>query len=114
MRISDWSSDVCSSDLSPGIPKDCLARLSSGPASCRSMKPNRCARRCATSTLRSWTRWPPDGGACRAKLRGDRKSLVQGKSVSVRVVFGGRRILKKQIKLQDSHNRHLYKEDHTT
>src|SRR3546814_7491071 len=27
MRISDWSSDVCSSDLIPGTPRQCDARL---------------------------------------------------------------------------------------
>src|SRR3546814_12621028 len=31
-------------------------------------------------------------------LAGDRKSVVEGKSVSVRVDFGGRRIIKKQTK----------------
>src|SRR3546814_18792955 len=33
---------------------------------------------------------------------GDRKSVVQGESVSVRVDLGGRRILKKQIQVQQT------------
>src|SRR3546814_20442030 len=30
MRISDWSSDVCSSDLSTGIDERCIIMISSG------------------------------------------------------------------------------------
>src|SRR3546814_18970573 len=33
---------------------------------------------------------------CRSSVGGDRKSVVQGKSVSVRVDLGGRRIIKKK------------------
>src|SRR3546814_16542976 len=34
MRISDWSSDVCSSDLLLGRPRCCLTHVGSSPASC--------------------------------------------------------------------------------
>src|SRR3546814_12848909 len=42
-----------------------------------------------------------DRGRLRAPRRGaeDRKSVVEGKSVSVRVALGGRRLLKKQKKI---------------
>src|SRR3546814_14592928 len=83
MRISDWSSDVCSSDLAAND-----ATL-------------------ATVALRPRLIWGPGdphllpGLVARARagrLRlidgGDRKSVVEGKSVSVRVDLGGRRIIK--------------------
>src|SRR3546814_8622758 len=72
MRISDWSSDVCSSDL---------IRTAH-----RAIPPRR-----AQHLLRQ--------GRARHRRRAhqDRKSVVKGKSVSVRVDLGGRRIIKKKI-----------------
>src|SRR3546814_11809498 len=72
MRISDWSSDVCSSDLvkrtrTSGILL-ILAAASLLLAAC-------------------------DDGANQPSAA-DRKSVVSGKSVSVRVDLGGRRIIK--------------------
>src|SRR3546814_15687490 len=110
MRISDWSSDVCSSDLAPAL------------------------RHVATSTLRSAYRrglvlhltnpkailffgslyavGVPAGASVETLALviaavglqslllfhgyADRKSVVEGKSVSVRVDLGGRRCLKKK------------------
>src|SRR3546814_16138695 len=72
MRISDWSSDVCSSDLvSPA----------SAPPARRSAGGQRSAAR---------DRRPP---AAQPRDDGDRKSVGQGQSVSVRVGPGGRRII---------------------
>src|SRR3546814_19569256 len=73
MRISDWSSDVCSSVL------------------------QRPARAAAPGI-----RWQAGGGRTReprrrwqaARPRTDRKSVVQGTCVSVRVDLGGRRVTK--------------------
>src|SRR3546814_3067389 len=77
MRISDWSSDVCSSDLRyhRGTVRRHLqmARLGQG-------------RPCLGHRHRLYG----TGG------HGDRKSVVSGKSVSVRVDLGGRRIIKKK------------------
>src|SRR3546814_16372863 len=72
MRISDWSSDVCSSDLSvhpEGVKFVVIAAVI-----------------CAALAFFGWEThaWPID-----------RKSVVSGKSVSVRVDLGGRRIIKK-------------------
>src|SRR3546814_15593786 len=102
MRISDWSSDVCSSDLalSPEVGSSsrhegralslsCLAASQrSSPVTGVEM-----ADRVHPGTTRNDTedRMP-------IKERPiDRKSVGKGKSVSGSVDFGGRRIIKKQI-----------------
>src|SRR3546814_12338688 len=89
MRISDWSSDVCSSDLLAADRVDRGQHLAEIPGD---------------RDLVHWKRGaavldPEPGGAAR-EVAGhrieDRKSVVSGKSVSVRVDLGGRRILKKK------------------
>src|SRR3546814_4898124 len=97
MRISDWSSDVCSSDL---------------PV--RQGQARHGARRRAWPWLRQrgaeqgcGQRDRPDAGRLdllarpQGDLQGrghpDRKSVVQGKSVSVRLDIGGRLIITKKI-----------------
>src|SRR3546814_17911024 len=95
MRISDWSSDVCSSDLHPR-----RGGLDTGlPA----------LHRGADARLRPPWLGQVDpageaGGVHRPEerrgddpRRADRKSVVEGKSVSVRVDHGGRRTIKKKI-----------------
>src|SRR3546814_17789426 len=96
MRISDWSSDVCSSDLI-----EANAPGSRGP------------RRSIFRSDKRLYRWQFDLGAPRRGLQSyvreprrvhvsvrrsgkDRKSVVKGKSVSGRVDLGGRRIIKKK------------------
>src|SRR3546814_19880224 len=79
MRISDWSSDVCSSDLGAG---GGLSRLLAGKR-----------RRRGGRRVAGVGRGSP-GEALGAEWTEDRKSVVSGKSVSVRVDLGGRRILK--------------------
>src|SRR3546814_20626144 len=80
MRISDWSSDVCSSDL-------LFAALAIW----------------MYYTIAHVPGGQPIGALERvaAKAAQDRQSVVSGKSVSVRVDLGGRRIIKKkkQIKI---------------
>src|SRR3546814_12823448 len=75
MRISDWSSDVCSSDL---------CRLQ---ASAASRWP---ARRSISAPSSWWRCTPPCCTCCSSEER------RVGKSVSVRVDLGGRRIIKKK------------------
>src|SRR3546814_9418898 len=91
MRISDWSSDVCSSDLSA-----------------RRVRPGRVvlAFRRAQAECRTALADPdalPQRQSDKAGNRRDqedRKSVVSGKSVSVRVDLGGRRIIKKKKNIQ--------------
>src|SRR3546814_20074387 len=82
MRISDWSSDVCSSDLElaplrVGDHRADLGTLAAG--SFRDGVRERLQRQTGVT-------------------REDRKSVVQGKSVSVRVGLGGGRIIKQNNK----------------
>src|SRR3546814_13942386 len=105
MRISDWSSDVCSSDLQMSRKKRW------GWDNGKSAGWNRSASlvvnhdccwlghfpRCIGSSRQSYD----DLGLGRSRNwhrrdgKSDRKSVVSGKSVSVRVVLGGRGIIKK-------------------
>src|SRR3546814_16173361 len=96
MRISDWSSDVCSSDL-PCRP----ARRSSALGG---------AGRARRRPEQGW-QLPTNRAVPRSRSRirdRDRKGGVEGKSVSVQIDFGGRRIIKqktktRQQKLYSSH-----------
>src|SRR3546814_20668489 len=94
MRISDWSSDVCSSDLGTqaGAAGD-PARGVHGDLFDRRVD----HRRIGVGQERAGTRTalarPPPG-----RRRRDRKSVVWGTSVSVRVELGGGRSIKKNKK----------------
>src|SRR3546814_17257507 len=93
MRISDWSSDVCSSDLARGH-GHLVAQLHQ--SSSNAGMDRRRTRGCANGRP---TIAPRGLGADVASLfagSGDRTSVVSGKSVSVRVDLGGRRIIKKK------------------
>src|SRR3546814_13229944 len=101
MLISDWSSDVCSSDL---------LRLQLQSAADPALGLLSDLRRGGLGLGRAHHRHA--GGLCHAvrprhlaRLRHragtggtERKSVVSGKSVSVRVDLGGSRIIKKKIK----------------
>src|SRR3546814_16474436 len=94
MRISDWSSDVCSSDLPAGRPTRTPVRLGAGAYLRRSLDGSP-PRRPVSSTAAS----------SRASVI-DRKRVVYGKRVSVRVDLDGRRIIKNK-KPQYGQNRSI-------
>src|SRR3546814_20086431 len=112
MRISDWSSDVCSSDLS-GLHRTTGFGLHSRTATPEQIEAfgealsNNLNRRYAKALLEidSNTKIKVLGETA---LRGgkiiDRKSVVQGKRVSVRVDLGGRRIIKKKRTMKQYKN----------
>src|SRR3546814_18034504 len=106
MRISDWSSDVCSSDLEGDEGRARRDGCRFRPLRARTVRRGgRCARLCLSR------RDYEHGGGLSSRVRGAaasahgrerpcgagaRKSVVEGKSVSVRVDLGGRRSLKKK------------------
>src|SRR3546814_16545157 len=88
MRISDWSSDVCSSDL----PRHRPAERDAEPAAY-----DRCASLsglCEDRALGCGGVEPAGHLPDRRLRKPDRKSVVSGKSVYVRVDVGGRRVIK--------------------
>src|SRR3546814_18448172 len=90
MRIRDWSSDVCSSDLI----------LESGDGDVRrrgtDLRHDRHIIDRHVDRLSDQHRHRRiHHGIVPAKTQADRKSVVYGKSVSVRVDLGGRSIIKK-------------------
>src|SRR3546814_14540172 len=96
MRISDWSSDVCSSDL----------RLLLRPGLVAARRARRPWAAAALQRARARRRRPPPGAGDEGRQRphlarhlpgvdappAARKSVVDGKRVSVRVDLGGRRM----------------------
>src|SRR3546814_20345873 len=108
MRISDWSSDVCSSDLVTftgtgiwDISRTWIALLLTGNCtdiesifhrSVTNSEGFDLATVVGTGTGMNVAEFAEKIG------KPDRKSVVEGKSVSVRVDLGGRRIIKKKIK----------------
>src|SRR3546814_19118617 len=120
MRISDWSSDVCSSDL--GHAQETRLQMQwrgltwRRQASCSSMAAGATAtvQRSTASIRRPAIRCgkavPPIAKTytMHSRLRGarsttgaiaDRKSVVEGTGVAVSVDTGGRGIIKKQTKI---------------
>src|SRR3546814_2162986 len=102
MRISDWSSDVCSSDLldaestPEALGKPTGQDASLGKATFVGQLGVREARERARALVRSACARLDIFGEKADLLRQDRKSVVSGKSVSVRVDIGGRRLIKKK------------------
>src|SRR3546814_3235136 len=101
MRISDWSSDVCSSDLAKQEAQDIEARRRPREAEREGDKPPR------PDDPRKPKPRPDaledqvagnleDTIAEKEQRRAARKSVVKGKSVSVSVDLGCRRMLKKK------------------
>src|SRR3546814_14400852 len=112
MRISDWSSDVCSSDLGKqGSLRDARGKLLFSMVEyARKLKP----RAILIENVKALQSAPnlagKRGGVVQVlkqeleslgdKVSTDRKSVVIGKRVSVRVDLGGRRLIKKKKELQ--------------
>src|SRR3546814_11061526 len=127
MRISDWSSDVCSSDLVGAVRNDrpdfveqvvdrslCanggrFHHIAGPELDCvRAMQSD--VERAPDIALRGRRKaceplhFLQGRRAVIASVK-DRKSVVSGKSVSVRVDLGGRRILKKKTNIYNDYNK---------
>src|SRR3546814_18682938 len=101
MRISDWSSDVCSSDLLAAVSVDAVGlvlidrepRMLDRDRLRHAVQEEQRAEREADQDALGQI--PEDH-----QEEGERKSVVEGKSVSGRVDLGGRRMIKKKNKLK--------------
>src|SRR3546814_14143039 len=99
MRISDWSSDVCSSDLQLGgyqrRPRDRAQgdRLDAQAARAGRLPAHQ--RQDVGRTLSGRAGAAIPDRRTHLRLWPDRKSVVAGKSVSVRLDLGGLRIIQK-------------------
>src|SRR3546814_18848163 len=97
MRISDWSSDVCSSNLEQRRAASGHGAVGAGfHPLCRTTEHGALG----PGRLRAADRTPRRRIAGAHAAGSDRKSVVEGKSVSVRVDLGGRRSIKKKKKKQ--------------
>src|SRR3546814_14832911 len=81
MRISDWSSDVCSSDLPPA----------------RALWQRRTAAAAVARAFAGTAGRPRGRAAQAARSRAIGRASCRGKSVSVRVDLGGRSTIKKKM-----------------
>src|SRR3546814_19053757 len=102
MRISDWSSDVCSSDLVREVGgvvgeigvhlEDVVVFPLDGPAEPREIRGTQDELLRAVEDVHAWV--------VRGHVVGelDRKSVVEGKRVSGSVDVGGSRVITKEIK----------------
>src|SRR3546814_12762421 len=93
MRISDWSSDVCSSDLKAQTYVD-ISRLLDAVMGHFGQIPEGRPNGFHLGPKAAWKGTQPSRRALWPEL--DRKSVASGKSVAVRVDLGGRRIIKKK------------------
>src|SRR3546814_15959143 len=114
MRISDWSSDVCSSDLTAAKPTVEMARTPASLFAARALwrrvfeyTPSYqrfCLAKEELLEMRGHVVELLPNAMFRVRLEndheilGDRKRVVEGKSVSVRLVLGGRRCINKKRK----------------
>src|SRR3546814_12349665 len=107
MRISDWSSDVCSSDLLAQAHRrahQLAADVDFGVANLFAQRDRPALVLVAAIGLDAGVKQIADRLQHRIRkghvqlAAADRKSVVKGKSVSVRVALGGRRIMKKNKK----------------
>src|SRR3546814_20720194 len=99
MRISDWSSDVCSSDLRSIACSRCRGVPRQPGVQQREIQGE--LRHLQQGTAEHFTDYflnEPHGPRIaqqRGEVFADRKSVVYGQSVSVRLDIGGSRIIKK-------------------
>src|SRR3546814_16676863 len=107
MRISDWSSDVCSSDLSVYVDFAVEQQVAAGLRKADKVKifassdtPTEAALVAIDARVDPATRnavvRAKIADATRAPAPGHRKSVVEGQSVATRVSHGGRSVNKEQ------------------
>src|SRR3546814_17168113 len=101
MRISDWSSDVCSSDLGAAVIARANAFLDEAVPLASGTWADWQGGQLTLADPAQWVGSKPGGLLLRKNglhIELDRKSVVEGTNVAVRVDLGCRRIIKKQNK----------------
>src|SRR3546814_17217352 len=104
MRISDWSSDVCSSDLAIAARRIGVETLDVGQQEEKiagrvaGVEPRHRQRALAVGEAGRRRRLVRDGWEIQTRIV--RKSVVEGKSVSGRVDLGGRRVIKNKAYME--------------
>src|SRR3546814_14671054 len=113
MRISDWSSDVCSSDLISGHLSPVYTRGDISQVLISGLYVTNPDLFFDDLAVVGEVGFVHVNGVEHVASSPDRKSVVWGKSVSVRVDLGGRRIIKKKnnqiIKHHNSRMINIYK-----
>src|SRR3546814_19508905 len=105
MRISDWSSDVCSSDLEKAISDvDGDPLLAFGGEAVDEQREVDFLPLRSDALAVGFERGELILEDHFAVVKHDRKSVVSGKSVSVRVDLGGRRLIKKKNQSTETEN----------
>src|SRR3546814_14550418 len=109
MRISDWSSDVCSSDLRLAAARIAADRMADiGPVGGEQARAHERGEPVPMETRALFAYQSSTVVRRLARLVDDmvqdRKSVVSGKSVSVRVDLGGRRIIKQKNTYNTNNN----------
>src|SRR3546814_12735693 len=104
MRISDWSSDVCSSDLLEEIDGRHLAKEAQRQRIGDEHVDAEREQHHADIGAEPHQQIPSEHRGEVEHEAGDRKSVVEGKSVSVGVDHGGRRIIKKKNNITNNHS----------
>src|SRR3546814_17666753 len=108
MRISDWSSDVCSSDLPSPLLSGSSTFRCVQPVTQIRIRPTTQTHVMVHSTSRRRITHDMRGDTPAAGVGAIGRGVVEGKRVSVRVDLGGRRIIKKKHKLHSTKNK-MYK-----
>src|SRR3546814_11479223 len=109
MLISDWSSDVCSSDLKHGLSRCWTHRDFFWTNVNQMIKTNKQSLLLLlllfSHGVPAQTRNNLSITACHELAKAERKSVVSGKRVSVRVEHGGRGLIKKKIEMKNQEDR---------
>src|SRR3546814_18131990 len=114
MRISDWSSDVCSSDLGrlPPALEGVRAQRDLEKAMAVANRTSQFVARLDRDVLAGMAPQQLEALEGRLARRKERKSVGEGKSVSVGVDLGGRGIIKKKTHTTIAKTDHQAKTKH--
>src|SRR3546814_15069631 len=109
MRISDWSSDVCSSDLIGSYCGKSTVYIGVAVQANASVLYALDHHQGSEENQKGWEHHDETLYDAETDKLKDRKSVVSGQSVSVRVDLGGRGIIKKKTTVEQKNNMKIKK-----